>query len=113
MAYGVKSDDGKRFIKNERLREEFASSEAYSVLFMEIVTDADAAAKFINAVIPAGLIEEAANTARQEPLAIQTEQIQKPAQRIITRAELEEMTGPLFAEVAGQLSRGEAVLENE
>lgn len=51
-AYGVKSDDGKRFIKNQELREEFSQTEAYSLLFMELATDADIAAKFVNGIMP-------------------------------------------------------------
>lgn len=51
-AYGVKSPDGKRFIKNDTLREEFSQTEAYSKLFIELATDADAAANFINAIVP-------------------------------------------------------------
>lgn len=52
LAYGVKSDDGRRFIKNQEIRDEFAQTEAYSMLFMELATDSDAAAKFIQGVIP-------------------------------------------------------------
>lgn len=52
-AYGVKSPDGKRFIKSKELSEEFAQTEAYSNLFMELATDADAAAAFINGIVPA------------------------------------------------------------
>ena len=33
-AYGKKSDDGKRFIKSQELRDEFEQTEAYSVLLM-------------------------------------------------------------------------------
>ena len=51
-AYGVKSPDGKRFQKSDAIREEFAETEAYSELFMELATDADAAAAFFNAIIP-------------------------------------------------------------
>lgn len=58
-AYGKKSPDGKRFIKSDELREEFAQTEAYSDLFMELATDADAAAAFINAIVPKGLAEKA------------------------------------------------------
>lgn len=54
-AYGVKTEDGKRFIKNEQLWEEFKSSEAYSVFFMELVTDSEAAALFVNQVVPQDL----------------------------------------------------------
>lgn len=52
-AYGVKSPDGKRFIKNDELREEFSQTEAYSQLFMKLATDADAASKFVNGIVPA------------------------------------------------------------
>ena len=51
-AYGVKSPDGKRFIKSDELATEFAQTEAYSQLFMELATDADAASAFVNGIIP-------------------------------------------------------------
>lgn len=51
-AYGEKSIDGKRFIKNQEVRDSFAQTEAYSELFMELATDADAAAAFVNGIIP-------------------------------------------------------------
>lgn len=51
-AYGEKSPDGKRFIKNQELREGFAQTEAYSELFMELATNADAASSFINGIVP-------------------------------------------------------------
>ena len=51
-SYGEKSLDGKRFIKNDELREAFSQTEAYSDLFMELATDAEAAAAFINGVVP-------------------------------------------------------------
>lgn len=59
-SYGVKSEDGRRFIKNDTLREEFESSEAYSTLFLELCTDADAAAAFVNGIVPGGLEEDVA-----------------------------------------------------
>lgn len=57
-SYGVISDDGKRFIKNDKLREEFAQTEAYSELFMELAGDADAASAFVNGIIPQVALEE-------------------------------------------------------
>ena len=55
-SYGEKSADGKRFVKaNETgapLSVGFSQTEAYSTLFMELATDADAAAKFIKGIIP-------------------------------------------------------------
>lgn len=52
MAYGKKSEDGKRFVKNDQLREEFSQTAAYSALFMELATNDNAAADFLIAVLP-------------------------------------------------------------
>lgn len=51
-AYGEKSPDGKKFIKSEELSNSFAQTEAYSQLFMELATNADAAADFVNGITP-------------------------------------------------------------
>ena len=59
QAYGEKSLDGKRFMKTNDLGVPlsiaFSQTEAYSELFMELSTDADAAAKFIQGIVPADL----------------------------------------------------------
>lgn len=54
-AYGQKSPDGKRFIKNQDLRDEFEQTEAYSILFMELAQDDKAAANFVNGIMPADI----------------------------------------------------------
>lgn len=59
-AYGQKSPDGKRFIKSEELATEFSQTEAYSQLFMELATDADKAAAFVNGIMPSDVAEKAA-----------------------------------------------------
>ena len=51
-SYGVISSDGKRFIKTPQLKEEFEQTEAYSEIFMELCTNAEAAADFIAGVVP-------------------------------------------------------------
>lgn len=51
-AYGEKSLDGKKFMKSDEIRKNFECTEAYSELFMELATDSDAAAEFINALLP-------------------------------------------------------------
>lgn len=58
-AYGVKSPDGKRFIKSKELSDEFSQTEAYSQLFMELATNADAAAEFVNGTVPANMAKQA------------------------------------------------------
>lgn len=57
-AYGVKSEDGKRFIKNDTVRTEFLESPAYSQIWMELVMNDEVAADFINNVIPSGMKEK-------------------------------------------------------
>lgn len=56
-AYGVKSDDGRRFIKNDKLREEFSQTPAYSKLFMELATNAQSAADFVNKIVPESMTD--------------------------------------------------------
>lgn len=51
-SYGQKSPDGRRFIKSKALSEEFSQTEAYSNLFMELATDANAASTFVNSIMP-------------------------------------------------------------
>lgn len=68
MAYGKKSDDGKRFIKSEEISKEFSETEAYSDLFMELATDADKAAKFVNGLIPKDLAAEVEATEKKKAL---------------------------------------------
>lgn len=51
-AYGEKSNDGKRFIKNQEVRDAFSQTEAYSELFMELASNAEAAAAFVNGITP-------------------------------------------------------------
>ncbi len=50
--YGIKSEDGRRFIKSPELVEEFMQTEAYSEFIMKLVSDEDYAAKFVNGVLP-------------------------------------------------------------
>ena len=54
-AYGVKSDDGRRFMKNDEIRAAFAETEAYSQIYMELAFDAKAAAEFVNGIIPSDM----------------------------------------------------------
>lgn len=51
-SYGEKSVDGKRFIKSDELAEAFSQTEAYSELYMQLATEAGAAQKFIEGVLP-------------------------------------------------------------
>lgn len=52
-SFGVKTLDGRGFVKRKEDLEEFMATEAYSNLFMELATDAEAASKFVNGIVPA------------------------------------------------------------
>lgn len=54
-SYGVKSEDGNRFIKTPEQTEEFRQSEAYSDLLMELCTNEGAAISFITGIVPHNL----------------------------------------------------------
>jgi len=55
-SYGDKSSDGKYFLKEDDegrpLYRKFKQSKAFSELYLKLATDSDAAAEFVNGVIP-------------------------------------------------------------
>lgn len=50
--YGVKTEDGRRFIKSDELTEEFKQSEAYSEFLMKLISNEDYASAFVTGVLP-------------------------------------------------------------
>lgn len=54
-SYGKKSDDGKRFIKTQELRDEFEQSEAYATLYVELLSDSDKMVNFVRGILPKDL----------------------------------------------------------
>ena len=52
---GRPSADGKRFVRNDEIRDEFYQTDAYSQLFEELVMDSEKAVAFVKAVIPSDL----------------------------------------------------------
>lgn len=65
-SYGVKSDDGRRFIKSKELTDEFMQTEAYSELYSELLTDSEKAAEFFNGIMPKLSPEEEAELKKQQ-----------------------------------------------
>lgn len=51
-SYGVKSEDGKRFIKDKQAFEEFCETEAYSELFVELISNPESATEFMRGLVP-------------------------------------------------------------
>jgi len=58
-AYGEISADGVRFIKSHELSVAFSQTDAYNKLYMELVSNADAAADFINGIVPPEIAKKA------------------------------------------------------
>lgn len=52
LAYGIKSPDGRRFLKSKEISEAFFQSEAYVALYMELLENPDVAAAFIQSMLP-------------------------------------------------------------
>lgn len=99
QSYGKKSMDGKRFIKNQTLRDEFESSEAYSTLFMELVTDTDAAIEFMNGIIPGDLVPQNAPVV---PI--------KPEPTYMTMKEYRELSAEEYKNLSEKIVSGEIVI---
>ena len=58
-SYGVKTPDGRGFVKNEKVLSDFMSTQAFSDLYMELALDDKAASEFVNGVLPASLMTQA------------------------------------------------------
>lgn len=65
-SYGVKSPDGRLFIKNPEVLAEFKATQAYSDLYKEICTDSEKAIKFVMEIIPVAVDEKEINKMMEE-----------------------------------------------
>ena len=66
LAYGVPSEDGRTFEKNEELRNKFKNSIVFDVIFQEFATDTDALVKFVIGILPKDLREEFEESMRKQ-----------------------------------------------
>lgn len=57
-SYGEKSEDGRHFRKSEQISKDFESTEAYSEIFVELMTNASSASAFVNGIMPFGDMDE-------------------------------------------------------
>jgi hypothetical protein len=67
-AYGVKSDDGRRFMKNDEIRQAFLENPAFDEIYMSLATDAGYAADFLTSIIPKDLTKDLGPDPKQELL---------------------------------------------
>lgn len=64
-SYGEKANDGRRFVKSDDIFDAFSQTEAYSMLFMELITDDAAAEAFFTGIMPEDIQEEAKKNAEK------------------------------------------------
>lgn len=93
-SYGIKSEDGRSFVKSEDISSGFLGSEAYSVLFMSLLQDPNAAATFVSSIVPQDLEQQAqavASAPRPQPQDHRPKQV---SESVVTRPPHE--SGPGF-----------------
>ena len=65
-SYGVKSTDGKLFVKNPQILESFTASGAYSVLITELFSIEGSLTEFVNGVVPEDLVQKSKQEAGKQ-----------------------------------------------
>ena len=69
-SYGIKSDDGKRFMKSDEITRAFTETEAFTELYMELATDSEAAAAFANGIMPKDIQQQVKEKFPEGPVDI-------------------------------------------
>ena len=77
-SYGVVSPDGRRFMKSDEILKNFTETEAYSILYIELATNSDSAAAFVNGIMPRDMVEEALKEQQAKAAEGQNNLIQVP-----------------------------------
>lgn len=83
-AVGRRSEDGRRFIKSDEITEDFLQTDAYSQLFMELVTNATSAAEFVRGVVPEDLAVEMDKVAKSEDVPAWIAENREPTKEELT-----------------------------
>lgn len=110
--YGQRLDNG-GFKKSTELREQFAATEAYSVLILELCSDAEKGAAFINGMVPANLSEQVAKLDGREPPKEPRPLAVVPEARKVTRSELVAMPLEEMPKLNAELAEGRAVIVDD
>lgn len=68
-AYGEKTPDGEYFMKNDEIRQRFACSPAFDILFTELTSSKEAGLEFMKGIMPKNLQKEIEEALKDENLA--------------------------------------------
>lgn len=83
LAYGVRSDDGKRFIKSEEVWTEFTQTAVYDAFLFSLFEEPENAVSFMLGIIPADLRSQVMSETTEPNLITRV-----PAQRSVETVEL-------------------------
>lgn len=67
-SFGIKSDDGRRFIKSDEISKEFSETPVYSDMFIELATDEEKASRFINGIMPKDMKDQLDEAERKQAI---------------------------------------------
>lgn len=100
---GERSEDGRRFIKTDKYAAEFSQTEAFSKLFMELLTDPKASAEFMRSVVPDSVAKNLPPTFGNisDIVPQMNDAPKEKTYKDYTTAELIEMSSEDFAALAG------------
>lgn len=69
-SYGIRSEDGKRFIKNEQVWTEFTQTAAYDEAIFTMFKTPEKAVAFMQGIVPKDLADQVAAEAAKEGVAV-------------------------------------------
>jgi len=104
QSYGVRHEDGKQFIKSSELSQAFMNTNAYSELFVDLMTNPQGAAEFITGIVPADIAMSA-----DEALRLAQEAMGEPEK---PKAIAEMTRDELVAAMQERIAAKEAVTES-
>lgn len=78
LAYGVRSEDGRKFRKSEEIWQDFVSGAAYDAFLMSLFKDAEKAWEFLAGVMPKEIRESAQAEVAKQGLSFESGQVATP-----------------------------------
>jgi hypothetical protein len=105
MSYGKRSEDGRRFTKNDRILEEFESTGAYSAALIEILSSTENAIEFYRGILPNDLTSAEAKEAGIDPRVTPLMVVEKEK---IHEKDLVQMSGEKLGEAMSRIAEGSA-----
>lgn len=84
LAYGVRSEDGKRFVKGDQIWQEFSQSAAYDAFLFSLFESPEKAYSFVFGVMPKDLAEGAAKMMAAQESSNNLEQVVENSEKVVS-----------------------------